>query len=328
MATYEYKYAFSFSNNLAITLATDTRLMEVLDEYEELPEGTSPLINLTAGALAGIFEHTVTFPLDSLKTRLQNASSSNSSTPTTLSQEIRSTGFKRLWRGVWSVVIGAGPAHAIYFASYEQSKKLFLKPEQSQQTKSVLLGCSGAIATILSDAVMTPFDVIKQRLQLNQHRGLISCVRSIVQREGFRALYLSYPTTLLLNVPFHSIQFPCYELVQDALNPKREYSPLKHCLSGAVAGGVAAAATTPIDTLKTLLQTRGILDPSESHKIKGTLSAAKFIVAKRGYWGLWAGMTPRILAHMPATAACWTIYEYFKMFLSKESGSSSSSRSD
>lgn len=297
--------------------------MEVLDEYEELPEGTSLLINLTAGALAGIFEHTVTFPLDSLKTRLQNASTSTPSTApqNTLAQEIRATGFRRLWRGVWSVVIGAGPAHAIYFASYEQTKKMLVRPEQSQQTKSVLLGCSGAIATVLSDAVMTPFDVIKQRLQLNQHSGLVSCVRSVVQREGLRALYLSYPTTLLLNVPFHSIQFPCYELVQDTINPGGEYSPLKHCLSGAVAGGVAAAATTPIDTLKTLLQTRGILDPSESRKITGTLSAAKFIVAKRGYSGLWAGMTPRILAHMPATAACWTIYEYFKMFLSSNSSS-------
>lgn len=302
--------------------------MEVLDDYEELPEGTSPLINLTAGALAGIFEHTVTFPLDSLKTRMQNTSSIKRS----LGAEIRSItsieGFSKLWRGVWSVIIGAGPAHAIYFASYEQSKKVLLNWQQessekyprlqSPQMKSVLLGCSGAVATILSDAVMTPFDVIKQRLQLDQHRGLVACVRSVVKNEGFKALYLSYPTTLLLNVPFHSIQFPCYEFVQDTINPKREYSPLKHCLSGALAGGIAAAATTPIDTLKTLLQTRGLLEASEASKIRGSFSAAQFIVSKRGYRGLWAGMTPRVLAHMPATAACWTIYEYFKMFLSDQ----------
>lgn len=304
--------------------------MEILDDYEELPEGTSPLINLTAGALAGIFEHTVTFPLDSLKTRMQNTSN-GSIMPRGLRAEVKSIssteGLGRLWRGVWSVVIGAGPAHAIYFASYEQSKQTLLNWQQENlskypqldnpQTKSFLLGCSGATATILSDAVMTPFDVIKQRLQLNQHRDLISCVRSIIRTEGFKAFYLSYPTTLLLNVPFHSIQFPCYELVQDTINPKREYSPLKHCLAGAVAGGVAAAATTPIDTLKTLLQTRGLLESTEASKIRGSVSAAKFIIAKRGYRGLWAGMTPRILAHMPATAACWTIYEYFKMFLSK-----------
>ena len=305
-------------------LAPVTFLMDSgLDDYEELPEGTSPLINLTAGALAGIFEHTVTFPLDSLKTRMQSNSSGSS---TSLAAEIRSIsgsagGLGRLWRGVWSVVIGAGPAHAIYFASYEQSKKILLQKygTDKPKMKSALLACSGAIATVLSDAVMTPFDVLKQRLQLNQHRSLISCLRSVVKQEGFRALYLSYPTTLLLNVPFHGIQFPCYELVQDTINPKKEYSPLKHCLSGAIAGGVAAAATTPIDTMKTLLQTRGILESSEAAKVTGTLSAARVIVSKRGFSGFFAGMTPRMLAHMPATAACWTIYEYFKMFLSSSS---------
>jgi hypothetical protein len=31
-------------------------------------------------------------------------------------------GFRTLWRGVSSVVIGAGPAHAVYFATYESVK--------------------------------------------------------------------------------------------------------------------------------------------------------------------------------------------------------------
>jgi solute carrier family 25 (mitochondrial iron transporter), member 28/37 len=293
--------------------------MEVIDQYEELPVGTSPLVNLTAGALAGIFEHTVTFPLDSLKTRMQNTARTRQS----FVSEVR---LGNLWRGVWSVVIGAGPAHAIYFATYEQSRKMLLQWQggqraslQSPQMTSVLYGCSGAIATILSDAVMTPFDVIKQRLQLNSHSiSVFACLKRLVRQEGLRALYLSYPTTLLLNVPFHSIQFPCYELVQDTLNSERKYSPLVHCISGAIAGGVAAAATTPIDALKTVLQTRGLLLPADALRITGTLSAAKFLIEKRGYRGFWAGCAPRILAHMPATAACWTIYEYFKMFLSEK----------
>lgn len=287
----------------------------VVDDYEELPPGTSPLVNLTAGALAGIFEHTVTFPLDSVKTRLQ----SNHSAPS-LRVELESfasrAGFARLWKGVWSVVIGAGPAHAIYFAAYEQCKELLARPGQDEWRRSLNHGASGAAATILSDAVMTPFDVIKQRLQLLQHRTIATCVRSLIRNEGFKSLYLSYPTTLLLNVPFHSIQFPTYELAQDLLNPERAYSPLVHCVSGGLAGGVAAAATCPIDVLKTALQTRGLLPPEQAKLISGPLSAAKFVLQRRGWSGLWAGVLPRILAHMPATAACWTIYEYFKMFLS------------
>ena len=31
-------------------------------------------------------------------------------------------GLARLWRGMPSVFFGAGPAHALYFATYEQAK--------------------------------------------------------------------------------------------------------------------------------------------------------------------------------------------------------------
>lgn len=33
-------------------------------------------------------------------------------------------GTKRLWRGVASVIMGAGPAHAVYFGTYEIAKDL------------------------------------------------------------------------------------------------------------------------------------------------------------------------------------------------------------
>jgi transmembrane carrier protein len=34
----------------------------------------------------------------------------------------RVEGFRTLWRGLSSVVVGAGPAHAVYFATYESVK--------------------------------------------------------------------------------------------------------------------------------------------------------------------------------------------------------------
>ena len=50
---------------------------------------------------------------------------------------------------------------------------------------------------------MTPMDCIKQRLQLGYYRNsAIDCACDIVRQEGFRAFVVSYPTTLLMNVPF------------------------------------------------------------------------------------------------------------------------------
>ena len=41
------------------------------DEYESLSEGSSLGVVLTAGAMAGIMEHCVMFPVDCVKTRMQ-----------------------------------------------------------------------------------------------------------------------------------------------------------------------------------------------------------------------------------------------------------------
>jgi solute carrier family 25 iron transporter 28/37 len=41
-------------------------------------------------------------------------------------QRIRTTeGAQAMWRGISSMVIGAGPSHALYFATYEHCKELF-----------------------------------------------------------------------------------------------------------------------------------------------------------------------------------------------------------
>lgn len=101
--------------------------MEDVD-YETVPN--SPLaINLMAGALAGITEHSIMYPMDSIKTRMQVLHPSPSAVYSGISQAISristTEGVYALWRGVNSVIVGAGPAHALYFATYEKCKDAF-----------------------------------------------------------------------------------------------------------------------------------------------------------------------------------------------------------
>lgn len=65
-------------------------------------------------------------------------------------------GTKRLWKGVSSVFMGAGPAHAVYFGTYEMTKEAFGGNQQGQQILAT--GAAGSMATIASDALMNPFD--------------------------------------------------------------------------------------------------------------------------------------------------------------------------
>ena len=39
------------------------------DEYESLPKHSSPSVHLLAGAMAGISEHCIMYPFDSIKVR-------------------------------------------------------------------------------------------------------------------------------------------------------------------------------------------------------------------------------------------------------------------
>jgi solute carrier family 25 (mitochondrial iron transporter), member 28/37 len=284
-------------------------------EFEELPQGTPFLASLGAGALAGIAEHTLIFPLDSLKTRLQvfvvDPAARYSSSSDALRRIYTTEGVMRLWRGVISMVAGAGPAHAVYFATYEQCKRLLGIGEEGKAGTAAPWRSSiaGAAATTAADAFMNPFDVVKQRMQmhLSPYSGIFDCFKKLYLQEGFRAFYRSYPTTLLLNIPFHSIQFPVYERLRSKFG---KHSSLAHIFAGGIAGGIAGFLTTPIDVIKTTLQTTPI---GHASQISGMASAADAVFKEYGLSGFFRGALPRTLTFIPSTAICWACYEYCRL---------------
>lgn len=65
-----------------------------------------------------------------------------------------------------------------------------------------MAGAAGVVATVCHDLIMTPMDVVKQRLQLGYYNGVSDCFKSVIRQEGARALYISFPTTFLMNLPY------------------------------------------------------------------------------------------------------------------------------
>ncbi|XP_055922491.1 mitoferrin-like [Eupeodes corollae] len=279
------------------------------DNYKKLPT-SSPIINLISGAAAGVLEFGLMYPLDSVRTRMQSLQPeySGSSIYRTFMDMIKSEGLLRPVRGVSVVIAGTIPAHALYFCSYEMCKEFLGR--FSDQT-NINYTTSAVIATILHDAIANPTDVIKQRMQMynSPYKSVLSCVKGIYQDEGPKAFYRSFSTQLIMNVPFQAIQFITYEYMQVLMNPQREYSPLVHVVAGGAAGATAAALTTPLDVIKTLLNTQ------EIGFTRGMMEAIQKIFKIAGPMGFMKGFTARVLYTIPGTAICWTTYECMKYYL-------------
>ncbi|XP_058121483.1 mitoferrin [Anopheles ziemanni] len=283
------------------------------DEYEQLPTSSVAAI-MTAGAIAGIMEHCVMYPLDSVKTRMQSLThmKAHDTIMSTLRDMVRTEGLMRPFRGVMAVVAGAGPAHALYFGAYECSKEMIATVSDRDHVNYML---SAAAATLVHDAVSNPADVVKQRLQMynSPYRSIMHCATQVYRTEGFRAFYRSYSTQLVMNIPYSAIQFPTYEFFQKLLNKDNKYNPPVHMVAGGAAGAAASALTTPLDVCKTLLNTQ----EDGAGKTRGLIEAAKKIYHTAGPMGFFKGLQARVLYQMPATAICWSTYEFFKYILSR-----------
>jgi solute carrier family 25 iron transporter 28/37 len=88
--------------------------------------------HMLAGALAGTVEHLAMFPLDTVKTRMQAVPHGGASIAHSLNYGtmraavdtvLRREGVRGLYRGVDAMALGAGPAHAFYFAIYEVRRR-------------------------------------------------------------------------------------------------------------------------------------------------------------------------------------------------------------
>jgi solute carrier family 25 iron transporter 28/37 len=91
---------------------------------------------------------------------------------------------------------------------------------------------------------------------------------------------------------------------------------------------MAAALTTPLDRLKTRLQTQGLgmvqcdvigstcpKIEAAAPKYSGLSDAFRSIVREEGYAGLFRGIGPRLMTHTPSVAISWTVYEAMKLWL-------------
>ncbi|KAF4093594.1 hypothetical protein AMELA_G00003710 [Ameiurus melas] len=239
------------------------------------------IASLVAGGCAGMCVDLTLFPLDTIKTRLQSQQGFH-----------KAGGFRGIYAGVPSAAVGSFPNAAAFFVTYESTKSL-LSGCFSARMAPVTHMLAASLGEIVACLIRVPTEVVKQRTQaspsLHTHHVLLATLRE----EGVRGLYRGFGSTVLREIPFSLVQFPLWEYLK-TLWRRRQGERLESwqaAVCGAVAGGVAAFFTTPLDVAKT----RIMLAKPGTSTASGNIPLVLYEVWKcRGVFGLFAGSIPRM----------------------------------
>ena len=179
---------------------------------------------------------------------------------------------------------------------------------------------------------MTPMDVIKQRLQLGyDHNSLSGAVGTILREQGARAFVVSLPLTLTMNLPYAAIMGMSNEMIRKRLCPDGAPTTTAYMTAGACSGAIAAAATMPLDAVKTRLQTQHLSTlapgdaaaaaaPIRTLPYTSALQASAALYQEGGVAIFYRGVMARVLVHAPSVGICWTSYELAKRLLERSFG--------
>ncbi|CAN3372737.1 succinate/fumarate mitochondrial transporter [Diutina rugosa] len=276
-------------------------------------DNTSFVISLVSGACAGTSTDLAFFPIDTVKTRLQAKGGF-----------FANGGWHGIYRGLGSCVVASAPSASLFFVTYD-SAKAYTKDKLSPVASHMLSASMGEIAACL---VRVPAEVIKQRTQAGftgatgKNTSWSNFLYLVQNKSGegvVRGLYRGWNTTIMREIPFTMIQFPLYEYLKREWQTRLHASGIDQPLSlargaicGSVAGAVAAAATTPLDVIKT----RIMLAPSQVSV--GAL--VRQTLAEEGWSAFWKGVGPRTMWISAGGAIFLGCYELVSSTLSASLG--------
>ncbi|XP_060101771.1 mitochondrial glutamate carrier 2 [Heteronotia binoei] len=249
---------------------------------------------LINGGIAGLVGVTCVFPIDLTKTRLQNQQVQGVYTGMRdcLMKTLRSEGFFGMYRGAAVNLTLVTPEKAIKLAANDFFRHLLTQDgKKLTLVREMLAGCGAGTCQVV---VTSPMEMLKIQLQdagrlaAHQQKALTHdgpagpashplqgqphasgstaaskrpsatlIARDLLRTQGLAGLYKGLGATLLRDVPFSVIYFPLFANINELgqKHPEEKASFLHSFMSGCVAGSVAAVAVTPLDVLKTRIQT-------------------------------------------------------------------------
>lgn len=282
-----------------------------------------------AGTIAGMAGKFVEYPLDTVKVRLQTAAIGGAKVGPfdVIKNTIAKEGVLGLYKGMSSPMAGAMMENAILFSSFGGAQDFFREDPHTLLSIPRIIAC-GAFSGVCVSFLLTPVELIKCRLQIQQEAGAgkysgpLDCLSKTIKQDGLRGLFKGHTATLSRETTGNAVWFGTYETICRSMTPvggsKRDLSPLQMMFSGAVAGMMYWAVPYPTDVIKSRLQTMDAADAKLMANSQGNtnfFSVGKYILEKEGVRGLYRGLGITLLRAVPANATIFLVYELVAKFL-------------
>eukprot|EP00614_Pseudopedinella_elastica_P024768 CAMPEP_0172645574 /NCGR_PEP_ID=MMETSP1068-20121228/239800_1 /TAXON_ID=35684 /ORGANISM="Pseudopedinella elastica, Strain CCMP716" /LENGTH=297 /DNA_ID=CAMNT_0013459811 /DNA_START=150 /DNA_END=1043 /DNA_ORIENTATION=+ len=275
-----------------------------------------------ASCCAEVVQKSVLHPIDSLKTRMQyNAKKRPSGGGVVLGDlkdawrivQMEKQPVRSLYRGLVPSVVGSVPTAIVYMPTYEASKAML--------SGTCLAPLAGVVTGCVSACVRVPTSVVKSRLQLKLHDNSAAVVRSILKNEGPLGLFAGFRATVALDVFYAVIQFAVLERLRQVFallvlgsaggNPS-ELGPAWNAAIGFLTGAVTAAATEPVDVVRTRLMAQVKGGASKGGGIAfgytGVVDGIYQVAKSEGVGSLWKGLLPRLILKSLGSSVWYAVY--------------------
>ncbi|KAL8840350.1 MAG: hypothetical protein Q9170_001365 [Blastenia crenularia] len=277
------------------------------------------------GSIAGAFGAFVVYPIDLVKTRMQNQRSKRvgemmyKNSIDCAKKVVKNEGFKGLYSGVLPQLVGVAPEKAIKLTVNDLIRGHFTEKNSNKiwWPHEILAGGSaGACQVVFTN----PLEIVKIRLQVQGEMAKHADVprRSamwIVKNLGLVGLYKGASACLLRDVPFSAIYFPSYNHLKRDLfgeGPSKKLGIVQLLTAGAIAGMPAAYLTTPCDVIKTRLQVEARKGETKYTSLR---HCAATVYREEGLRAFFKGGPARVLRSSPQFGFTLAAYEVLQKVL-------------
>lgn len=272
-----------------------------------------------AGAIAGVSEILVMYPLDVVKTRVQlqtgtgGGADSYNGMLDCFRKIIRNEGFSRLYRGITAPILMEAPKRATKFAANDKWGKFYREMFGQQTMTQSLSVLTGASAGATESFVVVPFELVKIRLQdkasAGKYNGMIDVVLKTVRNEGILAMYNGLESTLWRHILWNAGYFGCIFQVRQLL-PKADTKggqTFNDIIAGTVGGTVGTILNTPMDVVKSRIQ-NSVKVPGQTPKYNWAWPALATVAKEEGFAALYKGFIPKVLRLGPGGGILLVVY--------------------